>query len=122
MPPKDPAFDLDNWTTQVRKGLLEMGIINVLARGEMYGYDLVKSMTSLHGLVVSEGTIYPLLSRFRKAGIVETRLEESASGPARRYYRLSPQGRRLRRLMNDYWNQLATDLQRLQAQGEVRHE
>lgn len=118
MTPADNHFDLDNWATQIRKGVLEMCIINVLARGEIYGYDLVKQMTSLHGLVISEGTIYPLLSRFRRAGIVETRLEASANGPARRYYRLSPQGRRLRELMNGYWNNLAADVADLQPTGE----
>lgn len=122
MPVPENNFDLDNWSTQLRKGLLEMCILNLLAQGELYGYDLVKSMTALHGLVVSEGTIYPLLSRFRKAGLVETRLEESLSGPARRYYRLSPQGRRMRKMMNEYWDRLAADVQKLQRKGESGHE
>lgn len=118
----EQPFDVDNWTTQVRKGLLEMCIVNMLAAGEVYAYDLVKSMTALHGLVISEGTIYPLLSRFRKAGLVDSRLEESFAGPARRYYRLSPEGHRLRSVMNTYWNSLVTDINRLQRKGKVDHE
>ncbi|MCL4694538.1 MAG: PadR family transcriptional regulator, partial [Candidatus Hydrogenedentes bacterium] len=58
----DDSVDIDNWTTQLRKGLLELCIVNLLAKGELYGYDLVKHLARIRGLVVTEGTIYPLLS------------------------------------------------------------
>ncbi len=93
----------DNWTTQARKGMLELCILNLLAGGERYGYDLAKLLASLPGSGVSEGTIYPLLSRLRVQGLVATRLEESSSGPARKYYRLTPGGQATVALMNDYW-------------------
>ncbi len=64
------GIDFGNWTTQVRKGLLELCIVNLLARGELYGYDLVKKLARVKGLVITEGTIYPLLSRLRKTGVV----------------------------------------------------
>ena len=69
-----PSIDVSNWTTQLRKGILELCIVNLLAKGELYGYDLVKRLAEIRGLVVTEGTVYPLLSRLKKAGLLETRL------------------------------------------------
>lgn len=103
----EPPDELGNWMTQLRKGLLELCIFNLLSRGELYGYDLVKQLSRIPGLVITEGTVYPLLSRLRKGGLLDTRLVESASGPARRYYRLTPEGERVLRLMNHYWRDLA---------------
>lgn len=108
MPGRTPAdFDLDNWTTQVRKGLLEFCIVNLLAQGEQYAYDLVKRLAEIRGVVVTEGTVYPLLSRLRKAGLVAARLEESPDGPARKYYALTKEGQRALALMRTCWNDLA---------------
>jgi PadR family transcriptional regulator PadR len=100
------GFDMDNWTTQLRKGLLELCIVSLLSEREMYGYDLVKRLAAVKGVVVTEGTVYPLLSRLRKAGLVAYRLEESPSGPARKYYVLTDQGRRAVAMMRGYWNEL----------------
>ncbi len=94
------------WTTQVRKGLAEALVLNALAPGERYAYDLVRSLAALPGLGLAEGTIYPLLSRLRLNGLVATRLVESDSGPARKYYRLSPAGRQLLRAMNTHLDNL----------------
>ena len=113
--------DIDNWTTQLRKGLLELCIVNLLAKGDVYGYDLVKQLSEVRGLVVTEGTIYPLLSRLKRLGLVTTRLAESTSGPARKYYTLSPAGHRMRATMNSYWNELADGVTRFQNESEVRH-
>jgi len=92
----------DNWTVQVRKGVLELCILNALAEEERYGYDLVKTLVTVPGLGVTEGTLYPLLSRLRVAGLVSTRLEESTQGPARKYYSLTKDGRKIVAVMNDY--------------------
>ena len=100
------SFDVENWRTQLRKGILELCILNLLAQGELYGYDVIKHLTRIPGLVVTEGTIYPLMSRLRKTGLLETRLQESASGPARKYYRLTAQGELLCRQMNVSWDEL----------------
>lgn len=101
------AIDFRNWTTQVRKGLLELSILNLLARGELYGYDLVKQLAEIKGLVITEGTIYPLLSRLRKARLLKTRLEESSSGPVRKYYALTREGYQARARLNEYWKELS---------------
>lgn len=73
---------------------------------QIYGYDLVKRLSAVPAWVVTEGTIYPLLSRLRKTGLVDSRLVESESGPARRYYLLTAQGRRQLAAMNAYWGGL----------------
>ena len=114
-------LNIDNWTTQLRKGLLELCIVNLLADGELYGYDLVKRLAGIRGLVVTEGTIYPLLSRLRRMGLLKTRLAESTSGPARKYYALTSQGREVRALMNAYWNDLSLSVGRLQKESEGSH-
>ncbi len=108
--PKPTAFDLDNWVTQVRKGLLELCIVAVLAEGEMYAYDLVKRLANIKALVITEGTIYPLLSRLRSAGLITSRLEESSNGPARKYYVLTNEGRKTVSAMRTYWCGLAGDI------------
>src|SRR5579862_7664795 len=92
----------DNWTVQVRKGLLELCVLNALAGKERYGYELVKALVDVPGMGVTEGTLYPLLSRLRLQGLISARLEESAEGPARKYYALSREGAKTAAIMNDY--------------------
>ena len=98
---------LINWQTQIRKGLLELCILNLLRGSRMYGYDLVKRLAGVPGLLVSEGTIYPLLARLRRAGWVRCELVESDAGPARKYYRLTAAGRDAVHWMNLCWGSLA---------------
>lgn len=93
---------LDNWTVQVRKGFLEWCVLSALDGGERYGYELVKVLASVPGMGVTEGTLYPLLSRLRLSGLVTTRLVESEDGPARKYYTLTPEGRQNLAVMNEY--------------------
>jgi PadR family transcriptional regulator PadR len=96
----------ENWTVQVRKGLIELSVLNALAERERYGYELVKTLVEIPGLGVTEGTLYPLLSRLRVQGLVQTRLEESPEGPARKYYSLTEEGRALRVQMLAYLDEL----------------
>jgi PadR family transcriptional regulator PadR len=96
----------DNWTTQLRKGVLELSILNVIGQGRIYGYDIVRRLRSIDALVVREGTIYPILSRLKRDGLVRTSLEESSEGPARKYYELTRRGDELAREMNEYWDVL----------------
>jgi PadR family transcriptional regulator PadR len=96
----------DNWTTQLRKGLLELAILNSLGSGPLYGYDIVRRLADLDSLVITEGTVYPILSRLRNEEYVETYIEESSAGPPRKYYRLTPRGRDELRHMNQHWQKL----------------
>lgn len=104
----------DNWTVQVRKGLLELCILSALSEQERYGYDLVKTLTSIPGLGVTEGTLYPLLSRLRVQGLITARLEESPEGPARKYYSLTREGRKIMAAMNDYVDELTAATRQVQ--------
>jgi len=115
------ALSIDNWATQLRKGVLELYIINILNQGELYAYDLVKRLTGTRGLVISDGTVYPLLSRMRKAGLLRARLEESPEGAVRKYYTLTDEGKRIRALMNAYWDGVVQELRHAQEESEVPH-
>lgn len=112
-----PDDVLDNWQVQVRKGLLELCVLNALREGKQYGYDIVKQLRALDGLVIGEGTIYPILSRFRKQGLVESTIEESPDGPPRKYYRLTPTGRRAIVQMNDAWDKIDQGVRALRRNG-----
>ncbi|HJQ35625.1 MAG TPA: PadR family transcriptional regulator, partial [Thermoanaerobaculia bacterium] len=92
-----------NWTTQVRKGVLELAILNTLGAGPLYGNDIGRRLGDVDSLVITEGTIYPILSRLKGEMYVESYIEESSSGPPRKYYRLTPRGREELRRMNQHW-------------------
>jgi PadR family transcriptional regulator PadR len=77
----------------MRRGTLQYCVLALLAEEERYGFDLVRALAEADGMVTSEGTIYPLLSRLRRDGLVESTWQESPSGPPRRYYRLTEAGR-----------------------------
>lgn len=79
--------------TQLRKGALEHCVLALLEGEERYGYELVTALSEA-GLVASEGTVYPLLTRLRKVELVATVWRDSDSGPPRRYYTLTDAGRR----------------------------
>ena len=81
----------DSIQVQLRKGALELCVLAVLSRGESYGYEIASTLASAVGM--GEGTIYPLMRRMQNDGLVATRLVESASGPSRKYYRLTAAGR-----------------------------
>jgi PadR family transcriptional regulator PadR len=103
----------DNWTTQLRKGVLELCILNVIGGGRVYGYDIVRQLRDVDALVMREGTIYPILSRLKRDGLVRTSLEESPSGPARKYYELTRRGEQLLHDMNGYWDVLTHGISEL---------
>ncbi len=104
---------LDNWNVQVRKGLLEFCILNALHDRRLYGYDIVKTLRAVDGLVIGEGTIYPILSRFRSQGLVEATVEESPEGPPRKYYRLTSQGEILLAEMNSAWERMQRGIENI---------
>jgi PadR family transcriptional regulator PadR len=78
---------------QLRRGTLEYCILALLRSEDRYAFDLVRDLALIDGMVTSEGTIYPLLARLRRDGMVASTWQESPSGPPRRYYRLTTKGR-----------------------------
>jgi PadR family transcriptional regulator PadR len=83
-----------NSFTELRRGVLEQCVLALVRDREAYAFDLVRVLARAGGLVTSEGTIYPLLARLRRDQLVETTWRESGAGPPRRYYRITPDGRR----------------------------
>jgi PadR family transcriptional regulator, regulatory protein PadR len=79
-------------TTALRRGTLEFCVLALLGKGEQYSLELVRRLGAERVLATSEGTLYPLLSRLRRAGWVSTTWQEAPSGPPRRYYALTPSG------------------------------
>ena len=94
------------WMTQLKKGLIELCCLNLLTSEQLYGYELARRLSVAPGFDVSLGTVYPLLSRMRREGLVESELEESPQGPARRKYRLSQSGTTKLQAMNAHWENM----------------
>jgi PadR family transcriptional regulator PadR len=105
----------ENWTVQMRKGVLDLCILQALAAAEWYGYALVKALVAVPGVGVAEGSIYPLLSRLKRQGLVTTRLEESSEGPARKYYSATAEGKALAKEMELYFADMLRGVGGLQA-------
>jgi PadR family transcriptional regulator PadR len=95
-----------NWQTQARKGVLELVILNGLKDEWMYGYEIAKTLQAIPALAVAEGTIYPIMSRLEKEGLVTSSLEASPEGPARKYYRLSDEGAAVLSRINVLWDEI----------------
>ena len=77
----------------LRRGVLEYCVMALLEGEERYGFDLVRELATWEGMKTGEGTLYPLLARLRRDELLESRWHESPSGPPRRYYRLTDEGR-----------------------------
>lgn len=82
-----------NPLTELRRGVLEHCVLALVGHDETYAFDIVRTLADAGSLVTSEGTIYPLLSRLRRDGLVSTTWRESTAGPPRRYYRITADGR-----------------------------
>ena len=85
---------LDNWQAQVRKGWLEVAALTILWKAPMYGLEIIRELETRSDLVVAEGTVYPVLSRLRTEGALHAEWVESELGHPRKYYSLTPAGRK----------------------------
>ncbi|GGZ35977.1 PadR family transcriptional regulator [Asticcacaulis endophyticus] len=90
---------------QLKKGVLGLCVLAVLARRENYAYEIASLLSGAIGM--GEGTIYPLMRRMQTDGLVETYLVESSSGPSRKYYRLTPAGHQALKAQSDEWRGFA---------------
>ncbi|MEM7015375.1 MAG: PadR family transcriptional regulator [Verrucomicrobiota bacterium] len=105
------------WVTQLKRGILELCCLNLLASERLYGYELAKRLSEAPAFDVSLGTVYPLLSRLKKEGLVDSDLEESPLGPARRKYRLSNVGAAQLIAMNAEWRTISNFIETLIAKN-----
>jgi PadR family transcriptional regulator PadR len=95
-----------NWTNQARKGILELAILNDILNRRMYGYEIERKFRKSFGLLISEGTIYNILRRFKRNGLVEITQTKSPDGPKRKYYKLTDTGRETLAQMNIIWQSI----------------
>ncbi len=96
---------IENTQVQMRKGILEFCILHIISRGEVYASDMLEELTSAKIMVV-EGTLYPLLTRLRKSGLVDYKWVESSSGPPRKYYTLTKEGGNFLKGLDQTWSEL----------------
>lgn len=83
----------DGWASQLRKGVIELAVLGLLAREPKYGSQLVEELAARPELAITAGTVYPLVARLAKAGLVTSTWQESPVGPPRKYYTLTAAGR-----------------------------
>ncbi|MFZ9431722.1 MAG: PadR family transcriptional regulator [Bacteroidia bacterium] len=98
-------MDLENTQSQMRKGILEYCILQIISQGSCYSSDILDRLKQAKLLVV-EGTLYPLLTRLKNGGLLSYRWEESKSGPPRKYFELTPEGQSFLSSLQDTWTEL----------------
>ena len=108
----------DNWKTQIRKGYLELCLLRLIEReGRIYGFDLIEKLSTA-ALEVKEGTLYPLLNRLNADGLLSATWEtENLKGHPRKFYSLTPDGRRMLEEMNQAFEQMVATYQTLGKPG-----
>src|SRR6202521_6470520 len=102
----------DKWEVQLRKGCLELAILAALWNGKLYGLEILRRLKSDSDLIVSEGTIYPLLSRLKALGLVRSEWVESDAGHPRKYYALTLAGKQRGREMAGMWTRFSSSMGR----------
>jgi len=117
MKPRDSGDQdaVDKWEVQLRKGCLELAILAALWDGKLYGLEILRRLENDSDLIVSEGTIYPLLSRLKLLGLVKSEWVESDAGHPRKYYALTPAGKYRSREMAGMWARFSSSMSRLLA-------
>jgi PadR family transcriptional regulator PadR len=115
--PTAPAVPTD-WTSQLRRGVLELCLLRVLCDEPGYGYEIVSRLASLGPLASSENTIYPLLRRLKADGLLETFVRDSPAGPPRQYYRVTPTGRQRLVAVSREWTAMAAAVAMCLRQGD----
>lgn len=106
-------MDLGNWQTQLRKGLLDVVVLNLLQQGSWHGYEMVQTLKQIDGLKLREGNIYPILARLQTDGLVTSSSEPSPDGPPRKSFKLTRLGQKTLDEMNAHWDQLIGSIERI---------
>lgn len=103
---------MENYDSQLRKGTLEFCVMTIISKGEIYTSDIIQELKKADLLAV-EGTIYPLLNRLKSADLLSYRWEESTSGPPRKYYELTPAGKKHLSALKKAWQNLVKSINKL---------
>jgi len=112
---------IENAKAQMRKGVLELCILSILKNGDAYTSEILSGLKSVEMIVV-EGTIYPLLTRLKNAGLLTYRWEESTSGPPRKYYVLTENGALFLKELDKTWNNLVSAVNQVISSKSTTHE
>ncbi len=102
---------LENWTRQMRKGLLELAVLNDIEQYGRYAYDMERAFCRSCGLLFGHGRIYGILARLKKDRLVKSVEVQSSEGPRRKYYDLTVSGRETLAQMNAHWDALKRQLE-----------
>lgn len=113
-------MNIENAQVQMRKGILEFCILHIISRGEVYASDMLDELTSARIMVV-EGTLYPLLTRLKNAGLLDYKWVESTSGPPRKYYILTDLGRHSLESLDETWQELAESVNAIVSKTGKHH-
>lgn len=101
------------WQLQMRKGLLTYLVLAHLKHDEYYGYALITALSKHLGNEMAEGTIYPLLNRMKREGLIDFRWELMETGPARKYYTITKDGEKALDIMHSHWDDLNAGIRKL---------
>jgi len=104
---------------QLKKGVLELVVMNEISKGDQYGYEL--SQTISEHLSIADGTLYPMLRRLVNEGILDTYMGKTSAGPARKYYTITELGQKHLQHLIDEWKELKSSVNQL-LEGEVHNE
>ena len=105
-------MSIDEKFAAIRKGLLEFLILKIVAANKVYVADILKRLSDTD-FATQEGTLYPLLSKMRRDGLVDYEWQESDAGPPRKYYELTAKGKSQLAELNDYWKHLNATITQL---------
>src|SRR5215467_4704164 len=105
-------MNVDGKLGPIRKGLLEFLVLKIIAADKVYVADMLKRLSATE-FATQEGTLYPLLSKMRREGLVDYEWQESDAGPPRKYYELTPKGKSMLGELNDYWKSINATIQQL---------
>ena len=111
---------LGDWTSQLRRGVLELCILRLLSAEPNYGYEIVTTLDQFSPLAAGENTVYPLLRRLKTEGLLETFMQDSPTGPPRQYYRVTRQGRTRLEALEHEWAAMTDAVNRCGRTGERR--
>lgn len=102
----------ENIQSQMRKGLLEYCVLGLLHGKELYPGDIIAGLKTA-GMLILEGTLYPLLTRLKNGGYLHYRWEESQSGPPRKYFLLTEEGKKLYEMLHQTWKEISQSVNRI---------
>lgn len=110
-------MNLNNWQTQLRKGLLELAVLNLLEKMPRHGYEMVQTLKKLQGFKIREGNIYPILARLQTDGAIKSKVKPSQDGPPRKYFELTSTGKKDLVQMNSHWNSVIDSIEGVRKGG-----